>query len=69
MVLFAQVSPPKPCIRLSPVTLNEIKQFQQITNIFCTRIEIKRLKLVRVGDSRGKLRNVASDFACVSKYI
>jgi hypothetical protein len=40
---------------------------QNTTSIFCT--EIKSLKLVRMGDSRDKLCNVASDGACVSKYV
>jgi len=40
---------------------------QNTIHIFC--IEIKSLKLVRMGDSRNKLCNVASDVACVSKHI
>jgi hypothetical protein len=40
---------------------------QNTTSIFC--IEIKSLKLVRMGDSWDELCNVVSDGACVSKYI
>lgn len=43
------------------------KKTKKNTVIFC--IEIRSLKLVRMGDSRDKLCNVASDVACVSKYI